>query len=371
MTGPVPSASPRTISGDYDAAYYGSLSLEGDYSWDDDNWRAFFVKVASRVRGIVNPNRVLDAGCARGLLVQAFRSVGVDAEGCDISEQAVGSAHPDVRDHLTVRSLTDAIPGRYDLISCIEVLEHMSDPEAQQAIDRICGATDLVLFSSTPADYVEPTHINVRPTADWVASFAERGFFRRTDVSLDFLTPWAVLFARSSLTTREIVHRYETQYAALHTEVVDKRAALLDAHRGLVAALAEAGKGAGDSELAVRNEVAKLRSRNDDLQGRATQAELQLLRIRDHIIGLEATAGTQTRAAKRAKARLVIQRERIEGLQAKIRTLQKRAGTLERRARAAETRVGDLSAQLEATLRSRTWRWGQRLSRPMRGLRSR
>ncbi len=84
-------------------------------------------------------------------------------------------------------------------MSCIEVLEHMSPADAQVAIDNIAAVTDRLLFSSSPGDHDEPTHVNTRPTAQWAAWFAERGFFRRTDVDLSFLSPWAVLFERGEL----------------------------------------------------------------------------------------------------------------------------------------------------------------------------
>jgi len=271
-----------TTADDYTNCYYacyGSDS-EQEYSWDSAEWRAFFTHVADKVVSITGAMRVLDVGCARGLLVQALVEAGADAHGTDISETAVASAHPDVRGRLSVATVVDPIEGSWDLVSCIEVLEHLTPNDADRAIENMCAATERVLFSSVPGDYAEPTHVNVRPPADWAASFAERGFFRRTDVDLSFLTPWAVLFERADLDTRAVVHRYEAYAYPMRVEILDKRAALLDAHR-TISALHDAQKS----------------GQNIDLKHR-------VLTLRDHAIGAEAAVGAARAEVEAVNGRL-------------------------------------------------------------------
>jgi SAM-dependent methyltransferase len=41
--------------------------------------------------------RTLDVGCATGFVVEVLRELGVDAEGCDVSEYAVAHASPGPR----------------------------------------------------------------------------------------------------------------------------------------------------------------------------------------------------------------------------------------------------------------------------------
>ena len=281
-----------TTADDYTSCYYAShLGSEEEYSWNSPGWRAFFTNVADKVVSLTGAKRVLDVGCARGLLVQALAEAGVDAHGTDISETAVASAHPDVRGKLSVATAVDPIEGPWDLVTCIEVVEHMSPVDADQAIANMCAVTDHVLFSSGPADYAEPTHVNVRPPADWAATFAERGFFRRTDVDLSFLTPWAVLFERADLDTRAVVHRYEAYAYPMRVEVLDKRAALLEAHRTIsvlhdateAAEPESAYEPAAEPESALEPAQAVLASHIIDLKHR-------LLTSRDHAIGAEATA---------------------------------------------------------------------------------
>src|SRR4051794_30979051 len=108
-----------TTDVDYGATYYNDSHLggHGDYDWASDHWRNFFLGIAQRIVGLLEPESVLDVGCAKGLLVQALTSLGVDARGSDISEFAVSAAHPDVADRLWVADATEPIDGRYDLIT--------------------------------------------------------------------------------------------------------------------------------------------------------------------------------------------------------------------------------------------------------------
>src|SRR3954462_11620641 len=112
---------------DYADGYYDHYHAddEGAYGWETPHWRDFFTAVADRIVGLLDPSTSLDVGCAKGMLVQALASRGVDAHGRDISGYAVESAPPDVRARLTVTSATEPIEGRYDLITCVEVLEHL------------------------------------------------------------------------------------------------------------------------------------------------------------------------------------------------------------------------------------------------------
>ena len=60
----------------------------------DEVWLNFFDQVAKRIIEQFEPKTVLDAGCAWGFLVEAFRNRGVEASGVDISEYAFQNIHP-------------------------------------------------------------------------------------------------------------------------------------------------------------------------------------------------------------------------------------------------------------------------------------
>lgn len=325
-----------TSSEDYGGAYYAShLGGSDSYSWDSDSWREFFTRMARRILDLSPATTVLDVGCAKGLLVQALVESGADAYGVDISEHAVESAHRDVRDRLRVGSATDPIEGRYDLITCIEVLEHMEASQALDAMDAICAATDRIVFSSSPLDLAEPTHINVHETRQWAAWFADRGFFRRTDADLGFITPWAIMLERAPLSPREVVDRYESAIGPLIGETLAKREALLAAHREISRL---EGGGAGG---ALAEQVALVKKFEQEVMD-ARRAQLV---NRDHVVGIEAEIGRQNDEIlrlnatlrrlqgreKRLTSRKVSQAKRIAGLQTRLEAAKKRNAALGRR----------------------------------------
>ncbi len=128
-----------------------------------------------------------------------------------------------------------------------EVLEHMRPAEAEQALDSLAAATGLIILSSTPKDFAEPTHVNVKQPAEWAAMLAQRSFFRWHDIDLSLLSPWAVAFERRSTLIRDVVFAYEAAQWPLREEVTEKRWALLDKERLLTA---ETEKARGFDELA-------------------------------------------------------------------------------------------------------------------------
>jgi SAM-dependent methyltransferase len=270
-----PTVTGGTDSADYSDAYYLGGHLGPPYTSEEPHWRTFFGGVADSLVAIFQPSTTYDAGCAIGLLVRALLERGVDAHGGDISAFAVSGAPEGLRERLEVRDLTKPFDRRYDLITCIEVLEHMSPADAQVAIANLCAATDTILLSSTPEDFKEPTHINVRTPAAWAQDFAARGFFRRTDIDASFLSPWAVVFSRQQPTVVETVSRYEALLAPISREVIAKRQALLEVQREL-----EASRGVTSEERThLHAEIARLTAERDQ----AVASRQQILTQRDHL----------------------------------------------------------------------------------------
>ena len=94
--------------------------------------------------------------------------------------------------------LPESFPRTYDLLTCIEVLEHLSPDEGQVAIKNIASKTRCILFSSTPHDdLAESTHVNVRPVIYWLQSFAEVGFYPDLRFDASFVSPQAFLLRKS------------------------------------------------------------------------------------------------------------------------------------------------------------------------------
>ena len=210
----------------FDAHYYAH-SCGKPYARTDE-WLRVFSAIADRIVNDIRPRRVLDAGCAIGLLVEPLRARGVDAYGVDLSTFAIANLHESVRAFCWRGSVADELTADYDLIVCIEVLEHMPRGDGEAAIENFCRHTDDVLFSSSALDYREATHVNVQPPEYWAEQFAQRGFFRDVDFDASFVTPWAVRFRKNLEPVPRLIGGYERRYARLLLERNELRASCLD-----------------------------------------------------------------------------------------------------------------------------------------------
>ena len=221
-------ADPQELFG----AYYYATGCGIPYQ-RDAHWVNFFGQIAEAIVTRIAPRTLLDAGCALGLLVEQLRLQGVMAEGVDISEFAIANAPEVVRPYVRQASVAEPFGQRYDLIVCIEVLEHMPQPEAERAIANFCAHSDDILFSSSPLDFREATHINVHPSEHWAELFARQGFLRDVDFDASFITPWAVRFRRRSEPLPRLVRDYERRFWELWKETTDLRDLALQQQRQL------------------------------------------------------------------------------------------------------------------------------------------
>jgi GT2 family glycosyltransferase len=176
--------------------YYESHCAPFPYA-HTEHWLTFFGALADHIIRHLRPSRAFDAGCAMGMLVEAFWDRGVEAWGVDISEYAISQTRRDMAPYCRTGSLAEPIEGAYDVITCIEVLEHMPAEDAVKAVENMCRATNTIFFSSTSSDFAEPTHCNVRPAIYWLKLFGGFDFQPVLRFDCDSLVPHAILFQRS------------------------------------------------------------------------------------------------------------------------------------------------------------------------------
>jgi SAM-dependent methyltransferase len=283
---------------DYDEFYYRNCC--GQPYERNELWLGFFGKVADRIVSDMQPKRVLDAGCAIGLLVETLRARGVDATGIDLSTWAIEHATEAAKPHVREGSIVEPFDRQYDLIVCIEVLEHMPPEEAEKAIANFAAHTGDVLFSSTPFDYKEPTHVNVRMPEDWAEAFARHGFYRDVDYDASFITKWAARFTRRSVPTHRLVRDYERRYwqlrAAEHdartysVEVQDRLAAAEERRAGLEKDLTEAGNALSEAHRQTNEVHRVLDEVRADLTAQLAAANRMIRGLQEQAADLEADA---------------------------------------------------------------------------------
>ncbi len=187
----------------YDANYYQTgLGLPYERN---SHWLTFFGLIADEVIRSLKPRRVFDAGCAMGFLVESFWDRGVEASGVDVSAYAISQVRRDIQPYCSEASLIDPIPGNYDLLTCIEVLEHVLPEQTETVIANLAGATDTILFSSSPTDLTEATHFNVRPVIGWLKIFANAGFWPDCIFDASFIAPHAVLLRKQQPPSEDLL----------------------------------------------------------------------------------------------------------------------------------------------------------------------
>jgi 2-polyprenyl-6-hydroxyphenyl methylase/3-demethylubiquinone-9 3-methyltransferase len=80
--------------------------------------------------------QVLDVGCGGGILAESMAQRGANVTGIDMSDKALKVAeihllesgnHVDYR-KVAVEDLANEKPGQFDIVTCMEMLEHVPDP---------------------------------------------------------------------------------------------------------------------------------------------------------------------------------------------------------------------------------------------------
>ena len=100
---------------------------------------------------------VLDIGCGGGLLAEAMAGRGAKVTGIDLSEEALKVARLHLKEsgrqvdyrHVSAEALAAERPAGFDVVTCMEMLEHVPDPAS---IIRACSTLlrpgGQVLFST-------------------------------------------------------------------------------------------------------------------------------------------------------------------------------------------------------------------------------
>ncbi|MBW3590228.1 MAG: class I SAM-dependent methyltransferase [Actinobacteria bacterium] len=219
--------SSESRGGRYDRRYYEYLGEDSDYGYKEP-WLSFFGRIADYIAADIKPSTVMDVGCGFGVLVKALRDRGIEAFGIDVSEYAVSQVDSEIREYCQLGSITDPLPQGYDLIVCIEVVEHLSPKEALEAVENMCRNTEDLIFSSTSEDFREPTHLNVRPMEYWAELFARKGFYRDLDFDETVIGPHAMRFQKIEVSKHKLVAAYERRLSRRETESREVRKALLE-----------------------------------------------------------------------------------------------------------------------------------------------
>src|SRR6478672_5126543 len=89
-------------------------------------------------RANLNGARALDVGCGGGLLSEALARAGANVTAIDLAPSVLDVARLHLHEsglvvdyrEISVESLAEEMPATFDVITCMEMLEHVPDPRS-------------------------------------------------------------------------------------------------------------------------------------------------------------------------------------------------------------------------------------------------
>lgn len=171
----------------YDQAYFldgkrSKKSLYENYSWMPDMTIPMVQKIIEHC-GIDRDDSILDYGCARGYVVRAFRELGYQSYGVDVSQWAINNCDETVKMYVNhANYLTE----QHDWIIAKDVLEHVGPvkevAEVMMAFAKKGIFVVVPLADAPGSPYVVPdyekdiTHLWRWPMSWWFDVFMKEGW---------------------------------------------------------------------------------------------------------------------------------------------------------------------------------------------------
>lgn len=126
------------------------------------------------------PKSVLDLGCNTGWWLHWFIWHGVkNVLGVDGDNMVEALKIP--KDKFLTRDLTEplGIDGKFDLVMCLEVAEHLDEQYADILVDAATQHSNIVFWSAATPGQTGYHHVNEQPHEYWIEKFAQRGYTAR------------------------------------------------------------------------------------------------------------------------------------------------------------------------------------------------
>ncbi len=105
----------------------------------------------------LHDKRVLDVGCGGGILSESMAARGAQVTGIDLAEKPLKIAQLHLLEsgmtvdyrHVSIEAIAESEPGSFDIVTCMELLEHVPDPAATvQACARAAKPGAWLFFST-------------------------------------------------------------------------------------------------------------------------------------------------------------------------------------------------------------------------------
>jgi len=154
-------------------------------------WQQKYVQMVNNTFNLVNKT-LLDVGCAMGALTSTFKDIGINAEGCDISEYMIKKT-PFNNVNLYPYSILELhkLDKEYDFILCSEVVGHVNPKDSNKIAEQFAEVSknDTIVYLQYEESYKKDkkaygklsedddiTHVNRRSKSYWIEQFIKAGF---------------------------------------------------------------------------------------------------------------------------------------------------------------------------------------------------
>ena len=170
--------------------------------------------------------RVLDVGCGGGILSEAMAAAGATVTGIDLGDKPLKVAQLHLLEsgltveyrNITVEDLADEQPGQYDVVTCMEMLEHVPDPASVvNACARLVRPGGKCFFSTINRN--PKSYLFAILGAEYVLNLLPRG----THDYARFITPaeLARYCRRAELNTGHLIGMAYNPFTRIYSLVTD------------------------------------------------------------------------------------------------------------------------------------------------------
>lgn len=123
---------------------------------EENYWFQRHLVVYEFIKNFTCGKRVVDLGCGEGYGVDVLASVAESAVGVDLSRESLYNARLKYPKHNTefvlddLYNVSDCPDGEFDVVCCLQVVEHLHDPESLAREMKRLMAANGIAFISTP-----------------------------------------------------------------------------------------------------------------------------------------------------------------------------------------------------------------------------
>lgn len=154
-----------------------------------ERFRANYHDLCVALADVLDFHSLLDLGCANGFVLQEMTGLGKDVHGIEVSAAVLPLLANEIRSRVRIADATTlGKVGAFDLVTCIEVAEHVQPKESSALVKAITdNATKWAYFTAASPYQPGHGHINCRQQFFWMNEFRKRGWDIEWDTTAELI----------------------------------------------------------------------------------------------------------------------------------------------------------------------------------------